>query len=273
VLIVPRSRLTDPDREVRVEAVRALITLVGYGDDEAREMLREMVTHYRDFDAEILGWAVTCVGEFGDEELSGPLLAALTDRDHGSEYWAAVACGRLGIRAAEPLLIPLLDHPLGWLRGDVCRALGEIGATTAVHTLVACLDDPEEYVRQTAAEALTELRTAEAVEGLFSALHARRHRRLHYLAEALARCGPDTHDRLLDATACEDPEIRFWAARALGQARALGTIEDARVEQVLTLLTDDHATTPTGAKVSTAARRALKPPRRRREDSHVPDLS
>ena len=271
--LVPRSLLTHPDREVRVEAVRGLVTLVRHGDDEARGMLREIVAHYRDVDADVVGWAVTCVELFGDDGLSGPLLAALADQDHGSEIAAAEACGRLGIRAAEPLLVPLLDHRSPMARAVVCRALGEIGATTAVHALVRCLGDPSEHVRETAAEALAVLGTPAAVDGLFTALLSPRHRRLHHIAEALARCGPDTHGRLLDATASEDPEVRFWAARALGWVRTLGASQDARVEQVLTLLADDHATTPTGAKVSTAARKALKPPRRRHESGHGADLS
>ncbi|GEA86745.1 HEAT repeat domain-containing protein [Cellulomonas cellasea] len=268
-MLVTRSQLTHPDQEVRVEAVQGLVTLAGYGDDEAREMLREVVTHYRDFDVEIYTRALNRVEVFGDARLAEPLLVALGDTDYGGKLWSATACGRLGVRAAEPLLVALLEHPDLMVREGACYALGDLGASTAVGALARSLDDESEYVRAAASEALAELGDDDAVEALWSAFRARRYRRPHYLAQALARCGPDIHDRLVEATAHDDPEIRFWAATALG---ATG---DERFEPVLVrLAADDHATTPTGAHVSTGAKKALKSSRRRRErrDSGQPAL-
>ncbi|MBB2923232.1 HEAT repeat domain-containing protein [Cellulomonas cellasea] len=268
-MLVTRSQLTHRDREVRVEAVQGLVTLAGYGDDEARELLREIVTDYRDFDVEIYSRALNRVEVFGDQRLAEPLLAALGDTDHGCQLHTAEACGRLGVRAAEPLLVALVEHPQVLVRESACYALGDLEATTAVCALARSLDDESEYVRAAAGEVLADLGGADAIEALWSAFRARRYRRPHYLAQALARCGPDIHDRLVEATAHDDPEIRFWAATALG---ATG---EERFEPVLArLAADDHATTPTGAHVSTGAKKALRSSRRRRErrDSGQPAL-
>lgn len=98
-------------------------------------------------------------------------------------------------------------------------------------------------------------------------LPSRRARRPH----GRPRPGPhgprDVHDRLAAATAHEDPTIRYWAAVGLGATH------DERFHPLLRrLAADDRATTPTGAHVSTAARKALRPPRRRREEVEAEDL-
>ncbi|MET8233047.1 HEAT repeat domain-containing protein [Micromonospora sp. NPDC005298] len=62
---------------------------------------------------------------------------------------------------------------------------------------------------------------------------------------------------MVRATSHPDPEMRFWAARALGASG------DERAAEVLTrLASDDHSTTRSGARVSTAAKTALKTLRR-----------
>lgn len=263
--LVPWSQLTHPECAVRTEAVRGLTTLAGDGDDEAREMLREVVRRYREVDPTVYVWALYRVEWFGDESIVEPLLQALAGTDDRYQVPAAAACGTLGVRAAEPMIVALLDHPHIWPQQLACQALRDLGATTAVGALARKLDhgpvvpgrihDAEEPVRVAACEALLGLGSEEAVEALWDAFVTCRRARRHYLAQALAQCGPEIHDRLATTAQLDDPTIRYWSAVALGATR------DARFHPLLTSLLEDQATTVTGARVSTAARRALRPAR------------
>ncbi|MEU0155748.1 HEAT repeat domain-containing protein [Micromonospora fulviviridis] len=252
-MIEPRCQLTASNRAARDEALDGLVSLAQHGDEEARQLLREIVTNYRDFDPEIYCRALNRVCAFGDGRLAESLLAALSDADYGCQMWAATACGRLGVHAAEPLLIQLLEHSAGLVRESACHALGHLASSAAVDALAQRLADPAEFVRAAASKALAAIGTEDAAEALWAAFQARRYRRIGYLASALAQVGPEVYQRLVEATAHEEPEIRYWAARALGSTG------DDRAEPVLTrLVAHDHAATPTGARVSTAAKKALK---------------
>ncbi|WP_422773125.1 HEAT repeat domain-containing protein [Plantactinospora sp. WMMC1484] len=259
-MLAIRAQLTASNRAGRVEALDGLLSRASHDDEEARQLLREIVMNYRDFDSEIYGRALNQVWAFGDERLAESLFAALADADYGCQMWAATACGRLGIHAAEPLLIQLLEHPEGLVRESACDALGRIASSAAIDALTRRLDDPAEFVRAAASKALANVGTDDAVDTLWAAFLVRRYRRAGHLASALAQLGPRVCQRLVEATAHEDPEIRYWAARALG---ATG---DDRAEPVLTrLAARDHATTATGAHVSTAAKRGLKTLHRMRD--------
>lgn len=246
--------LTDRDREVRLEALRALLAGAERGDAAAKQVLREIVTGYRGFDPEIYSRALNLLVLFGDESLAEALLAALADEEYGCQAWAATGCGILRLQTAAPLLIDLLRHPDALARQSACEALGEIRDPTAVTPLAQVLDDPAEHVRAAAAHALADIGDDEAVEHLWTALESpRRPVRAGYLSAALAHPAAKTFDRLIQATSHDDPEVRFWAARALG---ATG---DERAEKLLThLAAEDHATVRTGGHVSTAAKKALK---------------
>ncbi|MDO3701887.1 HEAT repeat domain-containing protein [Micromonospora sp. C28SCA-DRY-2] len=246
--------LTDPDREVRLEALRALVAGAEKGDVAAKQVLREIVTGYPNFDPEIYSRALNLLALFGDESLAEALLAALADEEYGCQRWAATGCGILRLQTAAPLLIDLLRHPDALARESACEALGEIRDPTAITPLAQVLDDPAEHVRAAAAYALADIGDDEAIEHLWAALESpRRPVRAGYLSAALAHPAIKTFDRLIQATSHDDPEVRFWAARALG---ATG---DERAEKLLTrLAVEDHATVRTGGHVSTAAKKALK---------------
>ncbi|GGQ79077.1 HEAT repeat domain-containing protein [Couchioplanes azureus] len=251
--------LTSADRRIRVEALNTLVDLARNGDDGAVQALRGIVTGYRGFDPEIYSRALNQLWLFGDDSLTDALLAALDDEAYGCQPWAANACGHLGVTAAEPLLTGLLRHPDGPVREAACRALGQLRVVTAVEPLARLLDDGAEFVRAAASDALADIGGREALEHLWSALRSRR-RRAGYLAAALARFGPGVLDRLVQAAQDPDPDMRYWAARALGSTGA------DRAGAVLTdLAAGDHARTTSGAAVSTAAKRGLKTLRRLQE--------
>ncbi|MFG3579030.1 HEAT repeat domain-containing protein [Micromonospora chersina] len=250
--------LSDPDRSVRLTVLdRLLLLLARDGDDDAVQALRAVVAGYRRFDTEIYTRALHDIGLFGDASLAGPLLDCLADADYGCQAWAATACGRLGIDAAGPLLIDLLAHPDGLAREAACQALGQLGDEAAIAPLAARLDDPAEFVRAAAGAALAEIGGQRALASLWGAFESRSYPRLGYVAAALAQFGPLVFDRLVQATRHDDPEMRFWAARALGSTG------DPRASATLTrLVAEDDGVTRTGAHVRTAARTALKTLRR-----------
>ncbi|MEV4534739.1 HEAT repeat domain-containing protein [Asanoa sp. NPDC049518] len=248
------QELTSPDRVVRVAALDRLVDRAAKGDQAAVSTLRMVVTGYRRYDVEIYTRTLNRLWLFGDQSLEQPLLDALADSDYGCQAWTATALGRLGLRAAEPQLIALSKHPDPLTRESVCRALGKLSSTAAVASL---LTDEMEFVRAAASDALADIGGDDALAYLWAAFESRQYVRLGYLAVAVARFGPAVFDRLVRAAADDDAEMRFWAARALG---ATG---DQRAAPVLSrLAADDHATTRTGAHVSTAAKRAFKTLRR-----------
>lgn len=248
------EQLRSPDRAERLAALNALVDRAANGDDRAAQALREVVIGYRDHDPEISSRALNRVWVFGDDSMTESLSAMLADDAYGCQLWAAAATAELGIVSAEPLLIALLHHPQGLTREGACEALGRLRAAGAVEPLARVLqDDDADFVRAAASEALADIGGEAAMEHLWSALRARRHQRVGYLAAALARFGPAVFDRLVQAAENPDPGMRFWAARALGSTG------DPRALTVLTrMATEDHATTPWGGAVRTAARTALK---------------
>lgn len=253
-MLISRQQLIHLDQDAQDDVVHTLAQRAEEGDAAAQQVLRDIVIHYGDVSQATYVRTLNRAYAFKEETLTEPLLAALSDTDYGCQAWSAMACGQLGVHAATPLLVPLLGDADHHVRESVCTALGELRAREATGALAALLlDDPLEHVRAAAARALSAIGTDDAVEALFAAFHARRYPVVGYLVGALARCGPRTHHRLVEATAHDDAGIRYWAARTLG---ATG---DDQFEPLLSrVVADDHATTPTGARVSTGAKKGLR---------------
>lgn len=254
---ISRRELVLLDQEAQDDVVHDLAGRAEQGDAAAQHALRDIVIHYRDVSQETYSRTLNRAYAFEDETLVEPLLAALADTTYGCQAWSAMVCGWFGIHAATPLLVPLLLDADRHVRSTACEALGELGAHEATSALVPLLDDPIEDVRAAAAGALGKLGTNDAADALFEALHAGRHHVVGYLVGPLARCGPRTHERLVDASANDDARVRYWAARALG-----ATGEKQFAPLLSRLQAEDHATTPTGARVSTGAKHGLKTMRR-----------
>ena len=67
--------------------------------------------NYRDYHRSLYSWALNQAAVFGDAILEAPLLEALRDTRYNCQASAATGCTALGIRAAVPDLLALLDHP------------------------------------------------------------------------------------------------------------------------------------------------------------------
>jgi hypothetical protein len=96
------------------------------GDEAAAEILRTLARDYRNYHRSLYTRAMNQADVFGDATLEAPLLAALTDAGYNCQAWAAMGCTALGVRAAVPVLLTLLDHPQ-WIMRDAGPAVGESG--------------------------------------------------------------------------------------------------------------------------------------------------
>ena len=149
---------------------------------------------------------------------------------------AAEALARIGGEAATNALCKQIDDPEPGVRLALARALGQIGDPTTAVELVPLLGDQEPDVRRAAARALgqigspgTAVPLAEALAQPDQPVLVRR-----ALAAALARAAhPDAQPILWTALADSDPQVRAYAAQALGQ---IGN--EAAYERLAALLSD-----------------------------------
>lgn len=189
--------------------------------------------------------AAYALGPLGDTRAVEPLLATLTDRELGVRQAAADALGKLkDPRAFEALVAALRDERP--VRGTAIEALGKLGDPRAVDPLVPVLKDKDWSLRSLAAKALGELKDPRALEPLVAALEdwrvqaaataalgqlgdkraiepilaAVRKPRFHgtwEVGKALARIGPASLPPLLGLLADKKPNLRWLAAKALGE--------------------------------------------------------
>ena len=132
------ARLTDPDREVREEAARAL-------------------------------------GRIGSRESFDALAAQLRDRDSSIRPEAARALGKVGDRRAVPLLMEALEDPSVELQAAAAEALGDLGSSESVQTLMAMLrGNRSDRVKAQGAEAISQIGMLEAVREILPLMHGSR---------------------------------------------------------------------------------------------------
>lgn len=250
--------LQEGDLKAREESLRHLLDRVGgTGDESAAQALRTLVRDYPDYHRSLYTAAMNHVAVFGDATIEAPLLAALADTRYNCQAWAAMGCVALGIRAAVPGLLTLVDHPQWIARQQAVIGLGELGDESVVEVLVPLLGDPADWMRQAAADALGEIGGDAALAALWDELEHRRFSRIGYIASALALFTPEIIPRLCQAAEGDDPDVRYWAAVALGSTgddRAVGTLER--------LMADDQGATVFDGRVSVAAKKGLRTLRR-----------
>jgi HEAT repeat protein len=160
------------------------------------------------------------------------LFEALRSHDPNRRAGASHALGLLHDEAATQALLPALDDREPAVRAAVAAALGEIGDPTAIVALIPLLQDDEPDVVRAAARALGRIGGAAAstaaatgaaadASGALAQALARRDQPLlvrRALAAALAQAPhPDAQPQLLDALHDPDPQVRGYAAQALGQ--------------------------------------------------------
>jgi HEAT repeat protein len=201
------GRLTDPNREVRLDAVSDLRETIR--DSEMREAAvetRNRASH-----------SVT-IGEIIDPRIVGALIGALKDSDSEVRADAATALGEaFDPRAAEPLIASLSDNDT-IVRYSAVDALGSIADPRAVGPLISMLGDPKEAVGYRAAEALGNIKDPRAVEPLIAALTGGKSIVREWAARALGQIKDSRAIAPLIGTLKQaDEDVAESAAKALGE--------------------------------------------------------
>jgi HEAT repeat protein len=249
--------LKEGDLESREESLHLLLNRAERDDASAITALRTVVRDYRDFHRTIYCRALNHIEVFGDTDLEAPLLTALADTRYNCQAWAATGCTVLGIRAAVPALLDLVDHPQWIMRERAIVGLGVLGDETVVGALAPLLQDPTDWVRHRAADALAAIGGDEALAALWDQFADRRYERIGYIASALAQFAPGVIPRLIDAAASTDPDQRYWAATALGS-----TGDERAAPTLARLVAEDRGTTVFDGRVSVSAKKGLRTLRR-----------
>jgi HEAT repeat protein len=108
-----------------------------------------------------------------DERAIAEVVNGLTTENYLMRRGAAYAVGMLGVTAAIPTLIGLLDDPNANVRSSAAKALGLLGADLAITELIALLRDRDDKVKLSAIYALGILRAEVAIPQLILTLKER----------------------------------------------------------------------------------------------------
>jgi HEAT repeat protein len=254
--------LQDGDLKSREDSVYRLLDRAGPdgpnpGDESAAEALRTLVRDYPAYHRSLYTRALNQAAVFVDATLEEPLLAALADERYNCQAWASMGCAALGVRAAIPGLLALLDHPQWMVREQAIIALGQIGDESVVPALAPFLQDRADWARQRAADALAKIGGDAALAALWDELEHRRFYRIGYIASALALFSPEIIPRLREAAGSDDPDIRYWAAVALGS-----TGDEQAAPTLERMMAEDSGSTVFDGQVSVAAKKGLRTLRR-----------
>jgi HEAT repeat protein len=192
------------------EAITALV--MALGDDE-----------------EFVRWHAADALAHQEQGLVFPaLVSALAATEPLRRAGAVEALGKLGGEAAGLTLIKHASDSDARVRIAVAVALGNLKDPTSASKLLPLLHDRDEDVIRAAARALGQIGTPVAAPFLAEALAAPGQPVLvrRALAAALIYAShPDTQPQLLAALGDEDPQVRAYAARALGQVGTEMAIE------------------------------------------------
>ncbi len=157
------------------------------------------------------------------------LLDLLTTGSDESREAAALALGRFGADAVEPLQA-LLSRDKPDTRWWAARALAQVGSEGAVEPLARALADPDPDVRACAALALGQIGGGTAAPALADRLADESTFVAGVAADALSMIGESAVKALTEKLKDEQPHTRLLAARALGRIgsqRAIGPLCEA----------------------------------------------
>ncbi len=240
--------LQDPSADVRIVAVRALGDIAApeaaapivarVSDDTSMHFrlaaastvralggaaLKPLTDALRAGNPQSQVWAAETLGDLGQAEAAGDLVAALSAKRSELRAAAAEALGKLDVKTAEQKLAALTEDPSEWVRTQAFRALGQIQAQ-ATDVVAKGLQDPDRLVRCAAAEALAQV--AGPAAPLVRALEDADARVQRSAALALGKLkAPEAVEPLATLLRGRDETVVAAAAEALGQIATPPAVE------------------------------------------------
>jgi Uri superfamily endonuclease len=160
--------------------------------------------------------------DLGSNELDELLQALSLGSDEGREA-AALALGRFGVAAVEPLAVMLAQGSTE-TRWWAARALAEVGRNGAVPPLVGALTDTDPDVRACAALALGQIGDSAAAPDLAARLADDSAFVASIAADALTMIGEGAVGALAEKLGDASAHARLLAVRALGRIRSPNAI-------------------------------------------------
>jgi len=157
-----------------------------------------------------------------NEELAA-LLQTLTTGDEEAREAAAMAIGRFGSIAIDPLaaLLATGDSDARWW---AARALAEVGGIGAVDPLIGVLADSDPDMRACAALGLGRIGDGQAAPAVAACLADESAFVASIAADALSMIGKPAVEPLAEMLANKSPHARLLAVRVLGRVGAQGAI-------------------------------------------------
>ncbi len=212
------QQLAADDPETRHAAVVALGRI---GDRRATDAL---VTTMLDDEALVLPVA-TALARIGDGRAYEPLVALIGHPDPAARHAVVAALNSIGHADMGPRMARLLRDPDTNVRESAVRIAGYFGYPGCVEGLLACCRDEDEGIRRVALEHLPFVEDAPVIGVLAGALARDTPRARAGAVQALARIdGADADELLIGAMVDQDPWVRFFAARGVGQRRQAGAV-------------------------------------------------
>lgn len=205
--------LNDDDVKVRRMAVWSM------GQIEDARAVEPLIGVLNDSDLEIRRQAIRALGGIESRQAVDPLIALLDDPEVEIREMAIWALGQIDDPRAAPAIARKLSDSSVAVRRRAASALGSLEPETAPPPLIEALRDSDPTVVGQAIVALGRIEDPAAVPGLAElyrdpATNAESRRAV---IRALGRIDdPASYRVLVEALEDDDPEIRKYAARALG---------------------------------------------------------
>jgi HEAT repeat protein len=191
----------------------------------------------------------------GDEAAVKALIGALRDGDkqvRDAAYKALISAGK----PAVPMLLETLKDKDPDMQEYAAGALGNIGDERAIAPLVSMLENGGGR-RYIAAWALGEMKASGSVDLLIKALGEKNEALQKEATRSLIKIGSPAVPKVIEALKSPGPDVRKYAARALG------IIQDKRAEEpLISVLGDGHLDVAAAAALSlgtAGTEKAIKP--------------
>ncbi len=202
--------LTDPNKSVRMAAVKALETL------KAKSAVPALTNVLRDGDLTVQAAAIDALIEINDPAAVPHLVEVLKDESEQCRRGAVEVLNEVATTEAIQDLVSALRDADWWVRVRAADALGTIGGDKVVNAILSLMDDEDVHIRRYAVEILNTIPDGRSVESLLKALGDEDWWVRERSIDALGRTADPRAIEPLAKLLVIDPDAAPLAAKALG---------------------------------------------------------